>query len=138
MGSHDMLIYPHWSRTCVPSRGFWFYDPLKNFSLILRRHHYGEGLQILTSTRQNGHWAVRVVTGRTYLKWPYPKTRVTKLCCRAFSSGVVTTWLTRYVAAGIRTPKLPYAGQRLLPSAPPLRCDICRIAHWQWWRLHMI
>ena len=55
------------------------------------------------------------VTQGIFLQWSYPMTRDTHTYCRA-----VTVCFLRFlfVAAGILTPNLPYAGWTLLPTAP--------------------
>ena len=78
---------------------FGFYVLFENFSLIWKCYHYRWRAVIFFPMLGNhDHWIVSILQRGTHivipgihLLLPYPRTRDTHICCRAFISGAVTT-----------------------------------------------
>ena len=102
---------------------FWGdFVPLKNFSLIWRRHHYGEGQQILTYAR---HWwplsSEDSLACQTYCDTGYLFITLTPIAD-------VKQWSCHYLGLSrIRTANLPLGGER---SNPPPRWIVFDFLYW--------
>ena len=74
---------------------------IKNFSLIWRPLPL-QGCKFWPILSTNGHWTLSLrvlwcvtpMTRGIHLQWSSPRTRDTRTCCRAFSSGAVTISFT--------------------------------------------
>ena len=115
--------------------------PLENFSLPWRRHHYrwkAGNFELCSELMVIEKWGFISVP---HLLWHGASVcycHLTHTCCRAFSSGTVTTCFIRLrsVDAGNRTPHFSRARQTLLLTAPVPRNGFCwykpSALKWKW------
>ena len=99
-----------------------------------------KGCKFFPMLGTHSHWAMRVlqraaptVTRGIRFKWSSPRTRDTHTCCRANSSGAVSTYFFVLCLSrlGFENPTFPLAGPTLLPTAPPpwLYCMVMHIQY---------
>ena len=119
-GSHSRIL-------CFLFGGF---VPIENFSLMWRRHHADEGLQILTYTRHLRPLSTEgILACPTYCSTGHPfKMVISENPWHSYLLPSVWQWSCHdqflwlgSVTAGIRTPNLPLVGRTPLQTAPPPR-----------------